>query len=177
MTHLYLHPPPHQSLFSPLSKTNFCLYIQVLHGRSGFKGGYKSRTGSMNSATGHNPPSRNSSKHSLALLIGLLEPEIIFHKDMHPHSRFWPLELINDWSAVVPCAGEGDRPAKGILQPASSLQPQWYIKVKTREHREGSPLLTVETEANGDSKRGPSFFGSLGSSCQYERFFVLPWML
>jgi hypothetical protein len=56
---------------------------------------------------------------------------------------------IDDWSAVVPCAGEGDRPAKGILQPASPLQPQTYIKVKTRE---GWPLLTVETEANGDSK-------------------------
>ncbi len=44
----------------------------------------------------------------------------------------------------------------------------------TRETREGWPLLTVETEANRDSKstneRGPSLFGSLGSSCRYKRF-------
>ncbi len=35
--------------------------------------------------------------------------------------------------------------------------------VKTRENREGRPLLTVETEVNGDSKstneRGPSLVG------------------
>ncbi len=44
-----------------------------------------------------------------------------------------------------------------------------------RETRKGWPLLTVETETNGDSKstneRSPSLIGSLGSSCQYERFF------
>jgi hypothetical protein len=44
----------------------------------------------------------------------------------------------------------------------------------TRETREGRPLLTVETEANGDSRstyeRNPSLVGSLGSLCQYKRF-------
>ncbi len=43
--------------------------------------------------------------------------------------------------------------------------------VLTRETREGLPLLTVETEINGDSKstneRGPSLVGSLGLSCGY----------
>ncbi len=42
-----------------------------------------------------------------------------------------------------------------------------------REAREGSPLLTVETEANRDLvstyEGGPFFVGSLGSSCQYKR--------
>ncbi len=46
--------------------------------------------------------------------------------------------------------------------------------VATRETGEGWPLLTVETEVNGDSKstneRGPSLVGSLGLSCQYKRF-------
>ncbi len=46
--------------------------------------------------------------------------------------------------------------------------------MKTRETREGRPLLTVETEANGDSKstneRGPSLVGLLGLSCRYKRF-------
>ncbi len=36
------------------------------------------------------------------------------------------------------------------------------------------PLLTVETEANGDSwstyVKGPSLIGSLGSSCRYNKF-------
>jgi hypothetical protein len=42
------------------------------------------------------------------------------------------------------------------------------------EDREGWPLLSVETEVNGDSKstneRGPSLVGSLGFSCRYKRF-------
>ncbi len=40
--------------------------------------------------------------------------------------------------------------------------------------RDGRPLLTVETEVNGDSKRtnyrGPSLVSSLDSSCRYNRF-------
>jgi hypothetical protein len=49
-------------------------------------------------------------------------------------------------------------------------------KVFHQETRERRTLLTVtvETEANGDSKstyaRGPSFVGSLGSSCRYKKF-------
>ncbi len=43
------------------------------------------------------------------------------------------------------------------------------------ETREGWPLLTIDTKANGDSKstqvRGPSLVGLLGLSCQYKRFF------
>jgi hypothetical protein len=46
--------------------------------------------------------------------------------------------------------------------------------------RERWPLLTVETDVNGDSKstneRGPYLVGSLGSSCRYKRFlFCLGW--
>jgi hypothetical protein len=51
-----------------------------------------------------------------------------------------------------------------------------FQKVSTRETREGWPLPSVETEANGDSRssstheRGPSLLvGSLGLSCQYKR--------
>ncbi len=44
-------------------------------------------------------------------------------------------------------------------------------RVFYRETREGWTLLTVETEANGDSRntfvRGPSLVGSFGSSCRY----------
>jgi hypothetical protein len=49
-------------------------------------------------------------------------------------------------------------------------------KVKSRKTREGWPLLTVETEVNGDSElgstneRGPFLIGSLGLSCRYNRF-------
>jgi hypothetical protein len=46
---------------------------------------------------------------------------------------------------------------------------------KTRDTREGWPLLTIETEVNGDSKttneRGPSLVGLLGLSCRYKKFF------
>jgi hypothetical protein len=46
--------------------------------------------------------------------------------------------------------------------------------VVTREIREGWLLLTVETEAYGDSKskygRGPSLVGLLGSLCQFKKF-------
>ncbi len=50
------------------------------------------------------------------------------------------------------------------------------------ETREGWPLLTFETEMNGDSKstneRGPSLVGSLSLSCRAgTRDFVLPWLL
>jgi hypothetical protein len=42
------------------------------------------------------------------------------------------------------------------------------ISVGARENTERWPLLTLETEANGDStcERGPSFVGSLGSTCR-----------
>jgi hypothetical protein len=39
---------------------------------------------------------------------------------------------------------------------------------RTRENREGWPLLTVETKVNGDI--GLSMVGSLGLSCRYKRF-------
>jgi hypothetical protein len=46
-------------------------------------------------------------------------------------------------------------------------------KDETRETREGLPLLTVETEVNGDSKRtnemGYFLVGSLGLSRWYKR--------
>ncbi len=47
-------------------------------------------------------------------------------------------------------------------------------EVNSRKTREGWPLLTVETEVNGNSvstnERGPSLVGSLGLSCRYNRF-------
>jgi hypothetical protein len=49
-----------------------------------------------------------------------------------------------------------------------------------RETRDGWPLLTVETEVNGDSKstieRGPFLVGSLSLSCNgtLQEHFVLP---
>jgi hypothetical protein len=46
--------------------------------------------------------------------------------------------------------------------------------VQAGKTREGWPLLTVETEVDGDSKstneRGSSLVGSLDSSCRYKRF-------
>jgi hypothetical protein len=51
---------------------------------------------------------------------------------------------------------------------------QLELRVCGRETREGWPLLAVETEVNGNSKRtndrGPSLVGSLDSSCRYNRF-------
>ncbi len=48
----------------------------------------------------------------------------------------------------------------------------WVQNIETRE---GWPLLTVETEVNGNSKRtyerGPSLDGSLGLSWQYKRLY------
>jgi hypothetical protein len=45
-----------------------------------------------------------------------------------------------------------------------------------RETRKGRPLLTVETEVNGDSKnineRGPALVGSLGLSYRYKIFML-----
>ncbi len=46
-------------------------------------------------------------------------------------------------------------------------------KVRPRETRDRWPLLTVETEVNGDSgstyEIGPSLVGSLGLSCRFKR--------
>ena len=46
--------------------------------------------------------------------------------------------------------------------------------IETERLERGSPLLTIETEVNGDSKRtnerGPFLVGSLGLSCRYKRF-------
>jgi hypothetical protein len=49
------------------------------------------------------------------------------------------------------------------------------------ETKEWWPLLTDESCSNGDlwstNERGPSLSGSLGLSCRYKRFFILPWLL
>jgi predicted peptidase len=56
-----------------------------------------------------------------------------------------------------------------------------FMNLNTRETREGWPLLTSETEANGDSKstnkKGPSLVGSLGSRVPVQEIFILPWLL
>jgi hypothetical protein len=55
------------------------------------------------------------------------------------------------------------------LSYSSSRRLSPVFREVTRETRKEWPLLTVETEANGDSKctneRGPSLVGSLGLSC------------
>ncbi len=60
---------------------------------------------------------------------------------------------------------------KGTVDTKRSIQ-YWFFWL--RETKEGWPLLTVETEVNGDSKstnqRGSSLVVSLGLSCQYKRF-------
>ncbi len=54
------------------------------------------------------------------------------------------------------------------------MNPYLYVCAIRTERLERGPLLTVETEVNGDSKttneRGPSLVGSLGLSCRYKRF-------
>ncbi len=55
--------------------------------------------------------------------------------------------------------------------PYFLLQLETYFRLTaTVSTREGCPLLTVETEANGDlwstNERGPSFVGSLGLLCR-----------
>ncbi len=68
---------------------------------------------------------------------------------------------------------EGVPPSIQKNKESYSQKQKWY-RVLIRELREGCPLLTVETEENGDSKstndRGPSLVGSLGLSCPYRRF-------
>ncbi len=60
--------------------------------------------------------------------------------------------------------------------------PLLSLLVKMEEvTREGWPLLTVETEVNGVSKRanerGPFLVGSLGFIVPIQEIFVLPWLL
>jgi hypothetical protein len=56
-----------------------------------------------------------------------------------------------------------------LSESGLSMSPGPGAEGVARETREGWPPLTVETEANGDSrstfKRGPSLVGSLSSSC------------
>ena len=51
----------------------------------------------------------------------------------------------------------------------------------SRETREGWPLLTVEIEVNGDSKRTNDtvlyLVGSFGLVVPVQEIFVLPWLL
>jgi hypothetical protein len=53
--------------------------------------------------------------------------------------------------------------------------------LKSKCQIEKGPLLTVETEVNGDSKsaneRGPSLVGLLGLSCRYKIFLFITWLL
>jgi hypothetical protein len=62
-------------------------------------------------------------------------------------------------------------------------QPPQLCLVQTSERLErGGPLLTLETELNGDSKRtnerGPILVSSLGLACRYKILFTyLPWLV
>ncbi len=68
------------------------------------------------------------------------------------------------------------------FKTTAKLKDKRTAIANTRETREGWPLLTVETEVNGDSKstdeRGPSLVGgSLGSVVPEQETFILPWLL
>jgi hypothetical protein len=62
-----------------------------------------------------------------------------------------------------------------FLLHGNSQQCLLRVMVFIRETREGWPLLTVETEVNGNSKstneKSPSLVGSLGSSCRSIGFY------
>ncbi len=51
----------------------------------------------------------------------------------------------------------------------------WHWNNHRDDYRQGWPLLTAETEVNGDSKstdeRGPFLIGSFGLSSRYKRFY------
>jgi hypothetical protein len=57
----------------------------------------------------------------------------------------------------------------------------FVLIVETRETREGLPLLTVETEVNGDSKstneKDPFLDGFVGLVVRVQEIFVLTWLL
>ncbi len=61
-----------------------------------------------------------------------------------------------------------------VLSAAYDSLTQTNVSGDHRETVEGWPLLTVETEANGDlwskNERSPSLVGSLGSLYRYWRF-------
>ncbi len=69
-------------------------------------------------------------------------------------------------------------------QRGQSKEKKWKLKEKRvipRETREGWPLLTVETEKNGNAKstnkRGPSFGWFVGLVVPVQETFILPWLL
>jgi hypothetical protein len=67
--------------------------------------------------------------------------------------------------------------SRKIYSIVSNKKTVKQFMITYRETREEGPLLNVEAEANGDSKRtnerGPSLVDSLGSSCRVEEIFVL----
>ncbi len=67
--------------------------------------------------------------------------------------------------------------ARSIL---CNLQRLYFCSLPTRVTREGWPLLTVETEVNGDSKgtnqRGPSSGWFFGLVVAVQEIFVQPWL-
>ena len=81
----------------------------------------------------------------------------------------FPLYLFSNFSRPDP---HWSTPTLGWWWEASSANIR--TSAVSPENREGWPLLTVETEANGDlwstNQRGPSLVCSLGSPCRYKRF-------
>jgi hypothetical protein len=68
------------------------------------------------------------------------------------------------------------------IEDEAFLKPHTFVgNGNIRETREGWPLLTVETEVNGDSKStkesGPSLVGLQGLVVPVQEIFVLPWLL
>ncbi len=102
----------------------------------------------------------------------------------HPTSNRRNIFNIRDaWISRATCKSID---ARHCTDSSNKWEPAWAGTLATggtwttvenaviRETKEGWPLLTVETEANGDSKSANekclSLAGSLGSSCRYKRF-------
>jgi hypothetical protein len=79
----------------------------------------------------------------------------LFSINIHDHSIHGSIRLANNEVYTIKKCGSNCHKV-GLF-----LVTTWH-NVDTRETREGRPLLTVETEANGHSKStNPSFVGSL----------------
>ncbi len=84
------------------------------------------------------------------------------------------LEFWNRWNDMI---FNTDTAVSSISHKFYQLHLVQWRSQKTRETREGWPLLTLETEANGDSKRtnerDPFLVGSLCLSCRCKFLFCL----
>jgi hypothetical protein len=98
------------------------------------------------------------------------------------------VRVMNSWitltvSYVLECADSRflDDLFQQLVESGKSQATFIDKNTKGPYQREGWPLLTVETEVNGDAEstneRGPSLVGSLSLSCRYKRFLFCLWLL